>query len=129
MEKFDKAKKEKLISDLREKVRNLKNYSGHRLNTHQKHIEKIIEVERLNGNINDEILEELMMAGYVAALKRRADEIIEKRGLDYVMKQTIPNPDYPGQRIIKANSELGKIFNDLSESVKIMLGYKEEKSK
>ena len=65
--------KEKLMSYLREKVRNMKNFSGDKLYVRLKRLERVIKAERINGRICNEELEELMMVGYVASQKRVAD--------------------------------------------------------
>ena len=46
-----------------DKVKQTKNYSGAKLKTRLNRIEKVISTERLNGNINDEELEKIMLAG------------------------------------------------------------------
>ena len=123
--------KEKLVPYLMNKVRQVKTYSGDKLKTRLNRIEKIISIERLNGNINNEQLEELMMAGYVGALRKRLEEFIDEKGVDYLSRtQTLPDPNYntpKNVRIIKEDSELGKACNKIADTLKIMLGYKDNK--
>ena len=115
--------KEKLMSYLREKVRNMKNFSGDKLYVRLKRLERVIKAERINGRICNEELEELMMAGYIAAQKRVADEIMDKcfKNLDdqcYV--------DENGEKILRPDSELGKAFGELAEGIKIIYSDLEE---
>jgi len=104
------------------KVRDLKKYSGKRLVLRFSRIEKIISFETLNGNLNEEQLEELMMVGYVEAQKKIIDEYMTCQNLiDIERTQTIPDPHYKGDRIIKPDSDLGKMLGKFAEELKIML--------
>jgi len=119
---------EKIIPYLMEKVRNCQYYSGDRLTTRLERIEKIISAERFNGNINDEQLEELMFAGYFHSLDKSMEEFLDKYRIDKLREeQTFQDPSFsnnPNMRIIRGDSELGKLTEKISDSIKIMMGHK-----